>query len=335
MRIHKMYRFVLVLIISWLFIGFTANSGAASSCKLLVVMSYEEINPWCVEIKEGIDSVLENSCEIKYFYMDTKKDIQGGQKKAENAYALYKEFQPNGVIAADDNAQSMFVVPYLKDKVDTPVMFCGVNAEPEKYGYPASNVSGILERWHINTTIAFAKQLLPSIKTVGFIAKDSPSGKALLKQVKNESDMYVAKFSAFKLPKTKEEATMMLQELRESSDAVYMDSMAGLLDEQGNPLEGKDIIPFFSQIFGKPLLGANRYHVEQGALCAIAKTGQNQGRVAAKMLLKAMQGTAVSELPVTVNKHGKRMINVSVMKSLGIKPKRRALIGTELVKTIE
>jgi len=27
---------------------------------------------------------------------------------------------------ADDNAQSMFVLPYLKDKVKTPVMFCAV-----------------------------------------------------------------------------------------------------------------------------------------------------------------------------------------------------------------
>jgi len=49
---------------------------------VLVVMSYEENNPWCMEIKEGIDSVLAASCDMKYVYMDTKKDPQGGPKKA-------------------------------------------------------------------------------------------------------------------------------------------------------------------------------------------------------------------------------------------------------------
>ncbi|CAN2038988.1 ABC transporter substrate-binding protein [Candidatus Magnetomoraceae bacterium gMMP-15] len=335
MLINKMYRFILAAVISWIYIGAAANCGEASSCKLLVVMSYEEANPWCKEIKDGIDSVLVSNCDIKYFYMDTKKNLKGGPQKAKEAYDLYKEFQPDGVIAADDNAQFMFVVPYLKDKVKTPVMFCGVNAEPEKYNYPASNVSGILERWHIDTTIAFVKQLIPSIKTIGFIAKDSPSGKALQNQVMKESDTYVARFTAFKLPKTKEEAIIMLEELKAESDVLFMDSMEGLLDKNGNPLIMKDIISFVLKFFEKPLLGANRYHLEQGALCAIVKTGQNQGRVAAEMLLKAMQGIPVSQLPITVNKHGKRIVNVTTMKSLGIIPKRRALIGAELVKTIE
>jgi ABC-type uncharacterized transport system substrate-binding protein len=331
MFINKMSRLFQVLIISSIYIGVAASSGEASSCKVLVVMSYEKANPWSMEIREGVDSVLSSRCEINYFYMDTKIKFEGGLKKADEAYALYKEFQPDGVIAADDNAQSMFVAPYLKDKVKTPVMFCGVNAEPEKYGYPASNVSGILERWHIDTTIAFAKQLMPSMKTVGIITKDSPSGRALQKQIKNDSGTHVAEISAFKLVKTKKEAAMMLQELKGQSDALLMDSLQGIPDETGKPLTSKEIIPFISEVYSKPLLGANRYHVVQGALCAVVKTGQNQGRVAAEMLLRAMQGTAVSQLPITVNKHGKRMINIAVMKSLGIKPKRRALIGTELV----
>ena len=98
----------------------------AASYKILVVMSYEEENPWCIQIKEGIDSVFAGNSDIKYFYMDTKKNIEGGDQKAKEAYALYIRFRPDGVIVADDNAQSMFVLPYLKDKVKTPVMFCAV-----------------------------------------------------------------------------------------------------------------------------------------------------------------------------------------------------------------
>ena len=54
-----------------------------------------------------------------------------------------------------------------------------------------------------------------------------------------------------------------------------------------------------------------------------------------EMLLKAIKGTPIKHIPITANKYGKRMLNVTVMKDLGIRPKRRALVGTELVRTSE
>ncbi|MCK5705804.1 MAG: hypothetical protein KAI29_31860, partial [Cyclobacteriaceae bacterium] len=82
-------------------------------------------------------------------------------------------------------------------------------------------------------------------------------------------------------------------------------------------------------------IGGNRFHVEFGALCAVVKTGQEQGIVASEMLLKAIQGAAVSEIPITRNYEGKRVINVTVMEKLGITPRPIILLGTQLVKTKE
>ncbi len=48
-------------------------------------MSYEATDPWCLEIKEGVDSALANTCELTYFYMDTRMNLDGGQEKAEAA----------------------------------------------------------------------------------------------------------------------------------------------------------------------------------------------------------------------------------------------------------
>ena len=305
----------------------------ADNCRVLVVMSYERSNPWCLEIKDGIDSVLASTCDITYFYMDTKLNMEAGKQKAKEAYSLYRKLQPDGVITADDNAQWMFVLPHLKNKVKTPVMFCGVNAEAEKYGYPASNVSGILERGHIRESIAFAKQLLPSIRTVGFLAKDSPSGKALLRQVENESDTYLAKYTTFQLVRTAKELLAIAEDFKEQGDVLYMDSMAGIVDAGGNPLSNEQIMRIVSKLYGKPIIGANQYHVEQGSLCAVVKTGQEQGRTAAEMLLKAMQGKPVSEIPITRNYRGKRIINVTAMEAFGIKPKPIVFLGAKLVRT--
>ena len=314
-----------------LFFNFPATG--APSYKVLVVMSYEEDNPWCMQIKEGIDSVFAGDSEIKYFYMDTKKNFEGGVRKAKEAHELYQRLRPDGVIAADDNAQSMFVSPYLKDKVNTPVMFCAVNAEPEQYGYPASNVSGILERAFIRESIAFAKQLVPSIGTVGFLTKDSPPGRAIRKQVETEADTYLTKLAGFKLVKTIKETLVVLEEYQKASDALFITATNGILDADGNPLDNQQVTKIVSKSFKKPLIGANDFHVKYGVLCAVVKSGKAQGKIAAELLQKAMNGTPIQQIPITKNKYGKRMLNVTAMKDLGIRPKRRVLVGTELVKT--
>ena len=333
MRKHVFFNSMLFLVLVTAMLG-TAK-GYAAPFRILVVMSYEETFPWCQEIRSGIENVLSPSHEITFFYMDTKINLQQGPKKAKQAFNLFQAIQPDGVIAADDNAQSMFVVPYLKEKVETPLMFCGVNAQPELYGYPARNVSGILERLHIAETIAFAQQLVPSIKTVGFIARDCPAVRALQKQVDREYTTYSAKFVGFKMPATKQETLSMTKELKGLCDLLFMETLQGVTDVGGRPLEEKEIMPQVADAFGKPVVGSNLYAVRFAALCAVVKTGQEQGATAARMLLKAMQGTRVDQIPIAVNKYGKRYINATMMRKMGIKPKPIVLQGAKLVRTQE
>jgi len=307
----------------------------AAQYKVLVVMSYEDDLEWCKEIKNSIDSVLGKTSEIRYFYMNTKNYPENGPKKAEEAYLLYQEFQPDGVITVDDNAQSMFVLPYLKDKVKTPVMFCGVNDKPEKYGYPSSNVSGILERMHTNESVALAKQLVPSIKTFGGIEKASNIGDAYMKTFQEESESYIAKFIEFKLPKNIKEAAAMATEMKDKCDLLFVATMKGIHDDKGQPLTEKEAIRTVVKTFGKATFTNVEHGVKYGILCAVIQRGWEQGETAANMLLKAMQGTPVSEIPITRNQHGKAMINVTVMKEMGIKPNPGILRTAELVKTEE
>lgn len=304
----------------------------ATPYKVLVVMSYEPDFPWVQQIQEGIDQTLAGQAEIRYFYMETKMNFAGGPQKAQEAYQIFQEYQPDGVIAADDDAQLMFVVPYLKDNVKTPVIFCGVNQEASAYGYPAANVSGILERYHIKESIQFARQLDPTIKTIGFIVKASPTADAVEQQVHRELDTYPATFCGFKKPTTLEEALTMTAELRQPCNLLFMDALQGLPDPHGTPLPEEKIIPLLTQAFGKPTISGNSFQLDYGVLCAVVKTGQEHGTVAAQMLLQAMQGTPLTDLPITQNKQGKIMLNVDTMNALGINPKPAILKDVELVK---
>jgi len=313
--------------------GLGAGATAqAAEFKVLVVMSYENQNPWVKEIREGIDAVLGASSEITYFYMDTKLNREGGPKKAGEAYALYQTLQPDGVIAADDDAQAMFVVPYLKDRVATPVMFNGVNADAGKYGFPASNVSGVLERAHVRESLAFIKQLLPSVRTACFVTNNVPPGVALHGQVEAEKASYPVKVDSFHLVKSAGELEALGKNLRASCDTLFVDSLEGILGTDSQPLNNSEALKLLDKVYGGPILGGNRYQVDQGAWAAVVKTGQEQGETSAEMLLQAMRGTPLGKLPVARNVKGQRVINASVIEARGVPLRPIVLRGATLVR---
>ena len=309
-----------------------STSAIAAEFKVLVVMSYEGDNPWVKEIREGIELVLSPSSEIRYFYMNTKTDRASGPKRAEEAYALFQQFQPDGVIAADDDAQAMFVVPFLKDKTDKPVMFNGVNAEPNQYGFPSRNVSGVLERAHVRESLSFIKQLLPSVQNICFLTNNVPPGQSLRAQVMRERDSYPATVSDFHLVSTISALAELKPSLNASCDALFIDSLEGMTDQSGKSLTNVEISQLLKDIYRGPLLAGNRYQVEQGALAAVVKTGQEQGEKSAEMLLQAMRGKPVATIPIMQNVQGQRIINVTELERRGITLKPIVLRGAALVR---
>lgn len=317
---------------------FSATAQEGKKFKVLSVMSYHEDFFWSKDLRQGIDSILGGQCDVTYFYLDTwrsKDNLEKGHAKAKEAYKVYQELQPDGVIASDDNAQSMFVVPYLKDKEKTPVIFCGVNEEPEIYGYPTSTISGVRELNHFRESIAFVQQLVPSVKSVGFMTLDRSTARGFLQQFNSEKDTYPAKAVDFELVQTLKEAVSAVEGFKTQCDALFIDNMQGVPDDKGNPIDEKEAIKLLTERFGKPTFCSNTKIVSYGVLCAVVKLGKEQGELAAEMLMKAMTGTPVSQLPVIKNTLGKRMLNITVMKELGIKPRPEVLRNTEFVKTEE
>lgn len=322
---------VISLLCGVVFAG-SMTAAAAESEKVLVVMSYEQDNPWCQEIKQGIDSVLADKTDLTYFYMDTKVDPANGPVKASEALEVYQKLQPQGVIAIDDNAQSMFVVPSLKDQVGTPVMFAGVNSAADKYGYPNSHISGILERAHVHESLAFAKQLMPNIQSACFMTNDVSSGQALNKQVDTEMADYPVKVHTFFRVKSAAEIDAVKSEMNADCDVLFVDSLEGIKSPAGEPMDNRTVLSYLKSQYNKPVLGGNRYQVEQGAWAAVVKTGQEQGETSAEMLLKAMQGVTVADIPVVKNTKGERIVNVTALDSHDVPLKPLALRGATLVR---
>ncbi|MDA3904413.1 MAG: ABC transporter substrate binding protein [Desulfuromusa sp.] len=326
------YRFWLLLI--WLgCLVFVSPAQAEERFKVLVVFSYEQDYLWEVEIREELEKVLSPSSELSFFYMNTKMALAEGPNKATEAFALYQKVQPDGVIAVDDNAQSLFVVPYLKNRVPTPVIFCGVNAKPEAYGYPAENVSGILERYHFAETLSLNRQIAGKTETFALMVNESPLADLIAGELQTEKDKLSAKMVAFLRPKTLPQAVDMAQNVRDKVDLLMLPTLNGVVDDQGKPVSDAEAISTVVAAFNKPTTATAAFAVKSGVLSGVLASGQEQGEQAALMLLQAMRGVPMDQLPVTRNSHGKRMINVSTLQLLGITPQPMVLRGAELVRS--
>ena len=110
---------------------------AAVRPKVLYVDSYNTDYPWVLEIMGGLTKELgikmdetgvldqsESPVELKVVHMDTKNHKEEAfiQKAALRAKAVIEEWQPDVVIASDDNASKYLIAPYFKGH-SIPIVF--------------------------------------------------------------------------------------------------------------------------------------------------------------------------------------------------------------------
>jgi len=303
----------------------------ASAKRVLVVMSYHPSSNSESSIREGIESVL-TGVEVHYVYLDTKIHPEAGVKQAERAFEVYERLAPDVVIAADDNAQKLFVLPYIKDKRPTPVVFCGVNDDASKYGYPNPQVTGIIEKKHYHEGLTFARLLLPSIKRVGVIYRATPSNSYNLAQIRRELSDYPVKIEDFREVRGVAGIKEAVTYLEGRNDAILVLNLAGLLDASGKGISGNQGALLVSKLTAKPTIGTSKREIKSGILCGVAKINKEQGLVAASMARDILAGKSPGDIPVTSNRNGQRLINVTTAKRLALSIKPVALIGTDLVQ---
>lgn len=298
--------------------------------KLLVVMSYHEETAMERQIKNGIEELLPDAA-ITYFWLDTKNRLAEGPARAEEAYEIYRRLQPDAVIAANDNAQSLFVVPYLLGKVATPVIFTGVNNDAGKYGYPAENVSGVVEKKHYRESIGFAQIIEPAIQRIGVIYKDNQSNRMNVAQILQEKSSYTVEEIDFTQVGTVRDVETAVHELSAKVDALLVLDLAGVLDQAGNPVEEAEVYGLVSRLAKKPTIGAGEWEIKAGILCGVVKMDQEQGVLAAEMLREVWGGKNAGDIPLTENRNGLRFLNIATVKKLGIRLQPQALIGTKII----
>jgi ABC-type uncharacterized transport system substrate-binding protein len=309
-----------------------AGDEPAGRGKVLVVMSYHQDYEGETEIARGLEAGLPD-VEFRYFYLNAKYDYPAGARMGAEAYRVFRDYQPDAVVAVDDPAQVFFVVPYLRERVSTPVIFCGVNFEADKYRYPAANVTGVLEKKHYRESLGFARVLVPALEKVALIYKDNPTNRQNLAQIEAEEGDYPLAITG-KYPVTSlNELLELVSRLEKRVDGLMLLNLSGIVDAGGSALDGAEVLSLLAGSCRLPTIGADAWEIRAGLLCGVVKSNSEQGTISAALLRKIRAGAAPSELPLLRNCNGKRLLNATTLKRLGLPLSPEAVMGTELLTT--
>jgi ABC-type uncharacterized transport system substrate-binding protein len=293
----------------------TAEKQRKSQAKILIVHSYHNEYPWTRAEDDGIKNVFKNKgFEIDTFFMDTKRKPGENHKKAagRKALELVKRFEPDIVITTDDNAQE-YVGKFLVNDEKRSVVFCGVNEDISKYGYPGNNVTGIREHPYILSSLDLLKKVVPGVETFTVLTDKSPTSSGFVAYLKSLN----LPFRIDKIIETDQFEQWKKEGGNIESDAVIT-YMYHTIRHNGNVLPPEDVIAWTAQHITKPTVGFFDFSIEGGVLLGHVESGFEHGELAAKKALLILGGKRAGEISVSTARKGLMVVNKTTAGKLRI-----------------
>ena len=254
--------------------------------------------------------------EMRVFYMDTKRNTGEEWKRhaGDRAFAEAEAYDPDVIITVDDNAQR-----YLGQRLTggaKPVVFCGVNGDPADYGYPAPNVTGIVERLHFERTLALLDRIRPC-RRIAILSSHDPTSEGAFAYMRERT--VDADVTEWVLAKTFAEWKEAVHRLNRTVDAFGVYSYHTIRDgEDSTRLDPKEVMEWTRRNARVPTFGFSEFGIEDGLLIGLTVSGFEHGERAAQYALEIMRGTPIERLPVMEANVGVPILNRSVAEKLGV-----------------
>ncbi|MFW2437748.1 MAG: ABC transporter substrate-binding protein [Arenicellales bacterium] len=283
----------------------SAPMAAAWTC--VYVSSYHKGYAWSDGIERGLRAELNGHCDLIQFDMDTKRnrsELYKTQKAVDLARKI-KAIKPEVIIASDDNAARYLIAPYFSGG-DIPVVFCGINWTVKEYGFPASNVTGMVEVTAFRPMLDWASKLTrPGARGV-YIGTDA------LSELKDY--MFLSKVAAEmgltidRIIVDDQQAWMSALEQSNEADFIILGTSSGI-----NGWDEKTLLPFVREHVDKLILTSYR-QMMPFAMIGFVKIPEEQGEWAAKTAIAIHEGVPIQRIPIIANRKWEVYENTSLLK---------------------
>lgn len=303
MKIKYGCRLLLLILLVNLTVGLSLATAQNEGRKeVLVLHSYSPDYEWTQTEQQGIEGILkplENQIKVRIEYMDSNHSpslLQGTLLKQ-----LYKEKFAHSAFSAiivTDNAALEFL-RVNRDELfpGVPVIFCGVNGYDEAMIRGFNDVTGVAEDNDFLGLFEIALQLHPKTKRIMIYGiPDDPSHIAnvalirkLLPEFKRQVAVEIREFPDI------EDCISDIQTLPEDSLVIAVGSMRTKGGEGVNLQRANEMI---SAAVSVPVYTGWDFGLNHGAIGGLVVSGKDQGRLAAEITLRILNGEAPADIEI-------------------------------------
>jgi len=299
------------IICCWLLALVAGFPLSAFADKCLYVSSYHKGYAWSDGVERGLRNTLKDKCELKQFDMDTKrhKDEASKQAAAEKAKQIIESWQPDVVITSDDNAARYLIKPFYKDH-NIPFVFCGVNWSVDEYGFPYSNVTGIVEIAPINAAFERIATIQGTPKTAFYLGADTLTEKKNLARFQKAASKKQVELE-YGLAGTMTEWINHYQDAQQY-DFVIVGSNSGINDWNEGAV--KAAIDKTTKVMSV----TNHEWMMPYTILGLTKIPEEHGEWAAQAALYILSGTPPADIPIVSNRKWEIWLNPNILEKTAV-----------------
>jgi two-component system, cell cycle sensor histidine kinase and response regulator CckA len=289
---------------------------------ILVLHSYNQGLDWTDNENKGITSILKprsRNIEVYTEYMDTKR-FPGDQRNRTFADLLKRKYASihfNAIICSDDNAFNFLLKYHNGLFPGVPIVFCGVNyfRDAQLKGN-RDLITGVVESFDIADTLRTALRLQPDISTVVVINDKTTTGRANRKVLDGVIPEFKSRVGFVFLDDL--DMGDLLKKVRALQPGTIILLLSFNRDHSGQVFDYNQSINLISHAANVPIYGVWDFYLGKGIVGGMLTSGKSQGRLAAQMALRILNGEPVRDMPVVKESPNRYMFDYRQLKRFGI-----------------
>lgn len=292
--------FILLLVI------LVTACGTQKQKKIEIGITQIVEHPSLDDVRKGVIDALkangydENKININY------KNAQGDFGTAQVIAQEYNN--KSDVIIAISTPSAQAAANNIKDK---PIFFSAIT-NPESAGILRKNVTGVSDKSPVKKQVELIEKLLPKAKNIGIVYNTSEQNSFYLTEEFTKAAKEKGYTVKVKGISNISEMASALDTLLPTIDVLYTSidntiaSTYPLIVEKSNKAD-------------KPIIGATKSFVEQGALAVDGISDYQVGYQTGEMVARYLNGEKIENIPYEVVEKSEMYINKDIAKRFGIK----------------
>ena len=272
-------------------------------------------------IKIGITQIVEHQSldDVRQGVIDSLKANGYGEDKVEISYKnaqgdfgtaqiIAQEFKnTSDIVVAISTPSAQAAVNNIKDK---PIFFAAIT-NPESAGVLLENVTGVSDRSPVDKQVGLIKELLPETKKIGVVYNTS-----------EQNSFYLT--DEFKKEAEKNGYEVVIKGITNVNEiASALDTILPEIDVLYTTIDNTiastyPLIIDKSKKANKPVIGATKNYVDQGALASEGISDYKVGYQTGEMIVRYLKGEDIKNMKFEVVRESERYINKEVAKNFKI-----------------